>query len=70
MDTTTVTTKKQYVCTGTCGAVVSEEEYNNGLTVCGAEVCTMKGQPFAERTTTPEVTVTSTDTDEDVVINN
>lgn len=40
--------KKTYVCTGTCQAVVSEDEYNNGLTKCGAESCTMKGQPFVE----------------------
>ncbi len=39
---------KTYVCLGTCQAVVSEEKYNNGLTKCGAEVCTMKGEPFAE----------------------
>lgn len=39
---------KTYVCLGTCQAVISEEEYKNGLTKCGAEVCTMKGQPFVE----------------------
>lgn len=40
--------KKSYVCLGTCQAEVSEEEYNAGLTQCGADVCTMKGQPFVE----------------------
>ncbi|HVF69207.1 MAG TPA: hypothetical protein VNA13_01435 [Xanthomonadales bacterium] len=62
-------TKKSYICTGTCGAVVSEEEYNNGLTVCGAEVCTMKGQPFAEKVT-ETVVVDKNDSEGDVVINN
>lgn len=36
----------KYFCTGTCGAVVSEEEYAKGLTVCGAESCTMHKKPF------------------------
>jgi hypothetical protein len=40
--------QKTYVCLGTCQAVITEEQYKNGLTNCGAEVCTMKGQPFAE----------------------
>lgn len=38
--------KKTYVCLGTCQAVVSEEQYNNGLTKCGAADCTMHGQPL------------------------
>lgn len=33
-------------CTGTCQAVISDEQYKNGLTKCGAESCDMKGQPF------------------------
>jgi hypothetical protein len=41
-------TKKTYVCMGSCQAVISEEQYMDGLTKCGAEVCTMKGQPFFE----------------------
>jgi len=40
--------QKTYVCLGTCQAVITEEQYKNGLTKCGAEVCTMKGQPFVE----------------------
>lgn len=27
---------KHYLCTGSCGAVISEEDYNKGLKVCGA----------------------------------
>ncbi len=38
--------QKTHVCLGTCQAVISDEEYKNGLTKCGAEVCTMKGEPF------------------------
>ena len=40
--------QKTYVCLGTCQAVITEEQYNNGLTKCGADVCTMKGQQFVE----------------------
>lgn len=40
--------QKTYVCLGTCQAVITEEQYKNGLTKCGADVCTMKGQPFVE----------------------
>jgi hypothetical protein len=40
--------QKTYVCLGTCQAVITEEQHKNGLTNCGAEVCTMKGQPFVE----------------------
>lgn len=72
MDTTntTTTTTRSYICNGTCGAVVTEEQYNNGLTVCGADVCTMKGQPFVEKVTeTTEVSKADT-AEEDVVINN
>ncbi len=36
-----------WVCMGTCQAVISQEQYDGGLTKCGADVCTMKGQPFA-----------------------
>ena len=35
-----------HVCLGSCRALISEEEYANGLHVCGAEVCTQKGQSF------------------------
>lgn len=39
---------KTYICTGECQAVVSEEQYKNGLTHCGAEGCSMKGHPLVE----------------------
>lgn len=39
----------KWVCTGTCGAVVSDEEHKKGLTVCGTERCTRRGQPFEKR---------------------
>ncbi len=41
-------THDTWVCTGTCKAVITDEQYKNGLTKCGAEVCTMKGQPFVK----------------------
>ena len=42
----TSATEKTYVCLGSCQAVVSEQEYQNGLTTCGATECTMHGQPL------------------------
>ncbi|MEK7595768.1 MAG: hypothetical protein AAB443_04260 [Patescibacteria group bacterium] len=38
-----------YVCSGTCQAEVTEEQYKNGLTKCGANVCSMKGHEFEKR---------------------
>jgi hypothetical protein len=38
--------QKTYVCLGTCQAVISEKEYNKGLTKCGAENCDMHNKPF------------------------
>ncbi len=38
-----------YICTGGCGAVISDENYRGGLTVCGTEGCTHHGMPFEER---------------------
>lgn len=72
MDDTNTTAKKTYVCTGTCGAHITEEEYNNGLTVCGTEGCTMKGQPFVEENAEQHAvhTAAADDKDEDATINN
>ncbi|MDO8435710.1 MAG: hypothetical protein Q7S89_03470 [bacterium] len=39
----------RYVCTGVCGGSVSEEEYNEGKTTCGAETCPNFQQPFEKR---------------------
>lgn len=36
-----------YVCLGSCRALISEEQYKNGLTDCGSDSCKKKGQPFA-----------------------
>ncbi|OGH17645.1 MAG: hypothetical protein A3C22_01135 [Candidatus Levybacteria bacterium RIFCSPHIGHO2_02_FULL_37_10] len=41
--------KVVHVCTGTCKAEISEEQYNDGLTQCGAERCTMQGHNFEKR---------------------
>lgn len=38
-----------YICTGTCQAEISEEQYKKGLTKCGAEGCTHHGHPFETR---------------------
>lgn len=37
-----------YICEGTCAAKISEEQYKNGLTKCGADVCTLKGHEFTK----------------------
>lgn len=37
-----------YMCTGTCKAVITKEQYDNGLTTCGTKECTMYGQPFVK----------------------
>ena len=42
--------KVVYICTGTCKAEISEEEYNKGLTKCGApQGCTHLGHAFEKR---------------------
>lgn len=41
--------KAVYVCTGTCKAEVSEEQYKAGLNKCGTESCTLKGHEFEKR---------------------
>ncbi|OGY28436.1 MAG: hypothetical protein A2Z42_00615 [Candidatus Woykebacteria bacterium RBG_19FT_COMBO_43_10] len=32
----------RYFCTGTCGAVITQEEYDKGLTKCGNESYSMQ----------------------------
>lgn len=39
---------KVHICTGSCQAVVSDETYTNGLTQCGAENCSKKGELFID----------------------
>ncbi|OGK24219.1 hypothetical protein A3A46_01720 [Candidatus Roizmanbacteria bacterium RIFCSPLOWO2_01_FULL_37_13] len=41
--------KSVYICTGTCKAEISEEEYNKGLTKCGTQGCTHFGHTFEKR---------------------
>lgn len=40
------TKKKTYVCLGSCQAVITQEQYDNGLTSCGDASCTLHGKPF------------------------
>lgn len=40
--------EKVYVCTGTCKAEITEEQFKAGLTKCGAEKCTLKGHDFVK----------------------
>ena len=46
--------QKNYVCLGTCQAVITEEQYKNGLTQCGTETCTLKGHPLVPGRKNPE----------------
>lgn len=41
--------KVVYICTGTCKAEISEEEYNKGLVKCGTQGCTHFGHAFEKR---------------------
>lgn len=38
-----------YICTGTCSAVISQQQYDEGLKECAApQGCTMKGHSFVK----------------------
>ncbi len=39
----------KYICTGTCGGVVTEAEFMSGKNVCATDGCPMKGKPLARR---------------------
>ena len=41
-----LTVETRYFCTGTCSAVVTQEQYDQGLTKCGDESCNMHDKPF------------------------
>ena len=41
--------EKIYICTGGCGAVITKEQFDNGLTKCGTEGCKNKGIEFEKR---------------------
>jgi len=38
--------QKTYVCLGSCQSVVSEEQYESGMTTCNNASCSMKGEPL------------------------
>lgn len=39
----------KFICTGSCGGVVTEEQHNEGKTTCGAEDCERHGMPLEKR---------------------
>lgn len=41
--------KPVYICTGGCGAVIGQEQYDKGLKACGADGCKHKGHGFEKR---------------------
>ncbi len=72
MDETTVINKKTHLCEGSCGAHITQEQYDGGLTACGTEGCTMKGHPFIEESDdvhSSHIEV-KTNSEDDVIINN
>ena len=36
----------RFVCDGSCGAQITQAQYDGGLHVCGAPGCSHEGQPF------------------------
>lgn len=36
----------RYFCSGTCSAVITQEQYKNGLTKCGTNTCSYYSKPF------------------------
>lgn len=72
MDETTVINKKTYLCNGSCGAHITQEQYDGGLTACGTEGCTMKDQAFTEESADEHGAhvVVKTSDEADVIINN
>jgi hypothetical protein len=35
-----------YICEGSCNAQITQKQYDEGLTKCGAKSCNMHGKPF------------------------
>jgi len=35
-----------YTCEGSCQAQITQKQYDEGLTKCGAKECTFYGKPF------------------------
>lgn len=35
-----------YICEGSCQAQITQKQYDEGLTKCGAKDCTLYGKPF------------------------
>lgn len=48
---------KVFVCKGACGAVVTIEKYEQGLTKCGAKHCDQHGKPFQPIEQCPDCSV-------------
>ena len=45
---------KVFVCTGSCGGVVSENDFKKGKSTCGADHCERFGKPLVPRILCPE----------------
>ena len=41
--------KARYVCEGTCGGSVSEEEFRHGKNKCATKGCPMHGKPLVRK---------------------
>ncbi len=45
--------KHAYICSGTCGAVLTEEEYGRSKRICGTPGCDHEGKPFVRAEVCP-----------------
>lgn len=45
--------EKRWICAGTCGAVLTEEEYERSGKVCASPGCTHEGKPFVRAEVCP-----------------
>ena len=36
----------RYFCNGTCGAVITQEQFDGGLTKCGTKDCSLENHEF------------------------
>jgi len=41
--------KTVYICTGGCGAVITQEQFDGGLQACGTKGCLHHRHPFEKR---------------------
>ncbi len=43
----------RWICTGTCGSTLTDEEFEKSKKICGADGCTHHGKPFVRAEVCP-----------------